>query len=63
MAIVVGTNSYVTEADMWGGKESDALHIQYEVDFGSVTHSFTDTLVLRDRGVSFETFNDVVSSL
>jgi len=36
------------------------LHLTYTIDFGTATPTFTDTLVLRDRGVKFETFNPVV---
>jgi hypothetical protein len=51
-----GSGRYVKEADMWGGIKRDALYLQYTVDFNGLVHAFTDTLVLRDRGIKFETF-------
>ena len=57
---ISGSGSYIKSGDMWGGESRDALYLQYEVDFGTTTHAFTDTLVLRDRGVKFETFSPTV---
>ena len=57
---VSGSGSYMEDADMWGGEARDALYLQYEVDLSGSVHTFTDTLVLRDRGVGFETFNATV---
>ena len=51
-----GSVSYVKDAENLGNQSSDALYLQYIVDFGTSMHSFTDTLVLRDRGIGFETF-------
>lgn len=53
---VSGSGQYVNNGDSWGGEERDALYLDYTVDFGTSTHDFTDTLVLRDRAVAFETF-------
>ncbi len=59
---VSGSGKLVEDGDMWGGKKRDVLHLDYSVDFGTTTHSFTDTLVLRDRAVKFELFTpDVVN--
>lgn len=58
--VATGSGKYVKEADMWGGENRDALYLQYNIDFGTVNHSFTDTLVLRDRGIKFETFTPTV---
>lgn len=57
---VTGNGTFVKKGDMWGNQKRDVLHLKYQVDFGTTTHSFTDTLVLRDRGVKFETFAPVV---
>lgn len=57
---VSGTGAFVKKGDMWGNQKRDVLHLKYQVNFGTTTHSLTDTLVLRDRGVKFETFNPVV---
>jgi len=57
---LTGNGKYVNDGDMFGDKKRDVLHLNYTVDFGTTTHNFTDTLVMRDRGVDFETFNPVV---
>nr|WP_294903033.1 DUF5627 domain-containing protein [uncultured Lacibacter sp.] len=57
---VSGNGAFVKKGDMWGNQKRDVLHLKYQVNFGATTHSFTDTLVMRDRGVKFETFNPVV---
>ena len=53
---VTGTGEFVKKGDNWGNQQRDVVHLQYSVNFGTSVHSFTDTLVLRDRGVAFETF-------
>jgi hypothetical protein len=57
---VSGNGQFVKKGDTWGNEKRDVLHLKYQVDFGTTTHSLTDTLVMRDRGVKFETFNPVV---
>ncbi len=57
---VTGNGKYITDGDMFGGQKRDVLHLNYTIDFGTTTHTFTDTLVLRDRGIKFETFNPFV---
>lgn len=57
---VSGGGQLTKKGDMWGNEKRDVLHLKYQVDFGTTTHSFTDTLVIRDRGVKFETFAPVV---
>ena len=57
---VTGTGEFVKKGDMWGEQKRDVLHLKYQVNFGTTTHSFTDTLVLRDRGVLMETFSPFV---
>lgn len=57
---VSGNGQFVKKGDMWGNKQRDVMHLKYQVVFNTTTHNFTDTLVLRDRGVKFETFNPVV---
>jgi hypothetical protein len=58
---VSGNGKLVEDGDIWGGIKRDVLHLQYSVDFGLSTHSFTDTLVIRDRAIKFETFTAVVT--
>jgi len=57
---LTGSGEFVKDGDAWGNQKRDVLHLKYTVDFGTSTHSFSDTLVMRDRGVKFETFNPVV---
>lgn len=53
---ISGTGEFVKKGDMWGNQQRDVLHLKYKVDFGTTIHNLTDTLVLRDREVKFETF-------
>ena len=57
---VTGTGKFVQKGDMWGNEKRDVMHLNYKVAFGTTTHNFTDTLVIRDRGVKFETFTPVI---
>jgi hypothetical protein len=57
---VTGTGALVKKGDMWGNEKRDVLHLQYQADFGTTTHVFKDTIVLRDRGVKMETFNPFI---
>jgi len=54
---ITGSGKYVKNGDMWGNKKRDVLYLKYQVNFGTTTHSMTDTLVMRDRAEKFETFN------
>ncbi len=58
---VTGNGKLVADGGMWGGIERDIMYLQYSVDFGLSTHSFSDTLVIRDRAVKIETFNHLYS--
>jgi hypothetical protein len=53
---ITGTGQYVKNGDSWGNIPRDVLHLKYNVNFGTVTHTMTDTLVMRDRAEGFETF-------
>jgi len=57
---ITGNGTFVKKGDMWGNEKRDVLYLKYQVNFATTTHSLTDTIVLRDRGVKFETFNPVV---
>lgn len=57
---ISGNGVFVKDGDSWGNQKRDVLHLNYTVDFGTSTHTFTDTLVARDRGIKFETFKAVV---
>ncbi|TDH23466.1 DUF1735 domain-containing protein [Segetibacter sp. 3557_3] len=58
---VSGSGQFVKKGDMWGNEKRDVLHLKYQVNFGTTTHNLTDTLVMRDRAVKFETFSMVVN--
>ena len=62
-AAVTGNGRFVNggeqgNSEEWGDKKRDALFLNYQFTdaAGSITSSSTDTLVLRDRSRSFETF-------
>lgn len=57
---VSGNGQFVKKGDVWGNEKRDVLHLKYQVAFGTTTHNLTDTLVMRDRGVKFETFTPLV---
>lgn len=57
---ISGSGEFVKKGDMWGNQPRDVIHLKYQVNFGTTVHSFTDTIVVRDRGVKMETFNPVV---
>lgn len=47
------------EKNSWGNKDRDALYLKYEVNVAGMKVATTDTLVMRDRTVAFETFSPV----
>lgn len=53
---ITGSGEFVKKGDMWGNEKRDVLHLKYQVNLGTTTHNFTDTIVLRDRGVKMEVF-------
>lgn len=57
---ITGTGELVKKGDMWGNEKRDVLYLQYQADFGTTTHAFKDTIVLRDRGVKMETFTPFI---
>jgi hypothetical protein len=57
---VTGSGEFVNDGDIWGGEKRDVMRLKYEIKSGSSTHTFTDTIVMRDRQVKFETFTPVV---
>lgn len=55
---VSGTGQFVENGGIWGGKEHDAIFLDYSYTdaANNETHSVKDTLVVRDRNVVFEEF-------
>lgn len=58
---VTGTGKFVKrgEKQSWGNADRDAVYLNYELDMNQMHVSTTDTLVLRDRAVTMETFTPV----
>jgi hypothetical protein len=54
-----GTGEFVKDGDKnsWGNKDRDVLYLDYEIDFQIKQYQTRDTLVVRDRGVTIETFS------
>lgn len=50
------------EKNSWGNKDRDALYLDYTVSMTGKTYATKDTLVVRDRGVSIETFTPVYNA-
>jgi len=51
-----GTAKFVKNADEWGGKERNAIYLDYKIQVGTETHEIKDTLVFRDKAIIFEEF-------
>ncbi|WP_373330574.1 DUF5627 domain-containing protein [Salmonirosea aquatica] len=58
---ITGTGKFLDDADEWGNKKRDAIHLSYQFSDGTNTYSATDTLVIRDRGVVMEVYQPIVS--
>ncbi|RKD13333.1 adhesin [Pelobium manganitolerans] len=56
-----GTGKFVKKGEKksWGDKDRDALYLDYKIDLANMNVSSTDTLVMRDRGVTMDTFTAV----
>jgi len=57
---VTGTGKFVKGGDSFGNKPRNTIHLAYQITVGTDTHNVTDTLVVRDRDVRFESFSPVV---
>jgi hypothetical protein len=59
---VSGSGKFTNDADEWGNKKRDAIHITYQLISGANTLTATDTIVIRDRAVIMETYTpDVIA--
>lgn len=58
---VTGSGAFIKkgEKNSWGSKDRDALYLKYEVNIAGMKVATTDTLVMRDRTVTLETFSPV----
>ena len=54
-----GSGMFVSEGEKnsWGNKDRSAIYLDYSIDMGGKSYSTKDTLVVRDRGVTMETFS------
>lgn len=57
---VTGTGKFVKNGDKWGGTAKDAIYLNYVVREGVNKHAATDTLVFRDKAVTFLEFAPVI---
>jgi hypothetical protein len=57
---ISGSGEFVEDGDSFGGEKRNTIYVDYEVQTDSTVHNLQDTLVMRDRGVDFETFTPVV---
>ena len=54
-----GTGSFVKDGEKqsWGNKDRNAIYLDYTIDMVGKSYASTDTLVVRDRGITMETFS------
>lgn len=54
-----GSGAFVADGDKnsWGNKDRNVIYLDYTIDMVGKTYASKDTLVVRDRGVSIETFS------
>ncbi len=56
-----GSGAFVKKGEKksWGNKDRDALYLKYDINLAGINVSSSDTLVMRDRAVTFETFTPI----
>ncbi|WP_057935656.1 DUF5627 domain-containing protein [Algoriphagus resistens] len=59
-----GTGKFISkgEKDSWGNQDRDVLYLEYKINLPEMQIDTKDTLVVRDRGVGFETFTPLLST-
>jgi len=57
---VTGTARFAKNTEIWGGEQRNAIYLDYKVTEGELTHTAKDTLVFRDKAVSFQEYVPVV---
>ncbi len=57
---VTGTGKFVKKGDEWGGQKRDVLYLDYRITEGTRIHVVKDTLVFRDKAISFQEFNPLI---
>ncbi len=53
---VTGTAKFVKDSESWGGKKRHAIYLDYTVNDGKYLNMAKDTLVFRDKGITFQEF-------
>jgi hypothetical protein len=53
---ITGSAKFVKDAEEWGYQKRNVIYLDYSIVAGTETHNVKDTLVFRDKGVSFEEF-------
>lgn len=57
---ITGTGKFVKDGDKWGNIPQDAIYLNYIVRQGVNKHAITDTLVFRDKAVTFLEYAPVI---
>ena len=57
---VTGTGKFVKNGDSWGNTPRNAIHLNYTVTEGTNSHTVSDTLVFRDKGIAFQSYQPVI---
>jgi hypothetical protein len=57
---VTGTGKFVKNGDIWGNVPQNAIYLNYVVTEGINKHTITDTLVFRDKAVTFLEYQPVI---
>lgn len=57
---ITGSGRFAENADTWGNKERDAIHLNYTLTLGEYTYAAIDTLVIRDRAVKMQLYKPIV---
>ena len=57
---ITGSGEFLDDAEEWGNEKRNAIYFNYEFSDGGYTYSATDTLVVRDRDVTLETYQPSV---
>ncbi len=57
-----GTGKFISkgEKNSWGNQDRDVLYLEYQINLPEMQVETKDTLVVRDRGVGFETFTPLL---
>lgn len=59
-----GTGKFISKGEKgsWGNQDRDVLYLEYKINLPEMQIDTKDTLVVRDRGVGFETFTPLLSN-